>query len=125
MRIAYLLNSLGMGGAERHTIALAEWMAEHGHSVLLISLLPRQTEQWPTQLEVVHLGLRKTPVSILSALFRARRVLKSFRPELVHSHTFPANMFARSFVFLVLRRRFYQQCTTSLREAARACSRIV
>jgi glycosyltransferase involved in cell wall biosynthesis len=95
MRIAYLLNSLGMGGAERHTIALAEWMAEHGHSVLLISLLPRQTEQWPTQLEVVHLGLRKTPVSILSALFRARRVLKSFRPELVHSHTFPANMFAR------------------------------
>jgi len=95
MRIAYMLNSLGMGGAERHTIALAEWMAQHGHSVLLISLLPRQTEQWPTQLEVAYLDLRKTPASILRGLVRARRLLRSFHPDLLHSHAFPANLFAR------------------------------
>jgi glycosyltransferase involved in cell wall biosynthesis len=95
MRIAYMLNSLGMGGAERHTIALAEWMSRHGHSVLLISLLPRQTEQWPTQLEVAYLDLRKTPTSSLSGLIRARRLLRVFHPDLVHSHAFPANLFAR------------------------------
>jgi glycosyltransferase involved in cell wall biosynthesis len=96
MRIAYMLNSLGMGGAERHTIALAEWMAQHGHSVLLISLLPRQTEQWPTHLEVAYLDLRKTPASILAALMHGRLVLRDFHPNLVHSHAFPANLFARA-----------------------------
>jgi glycosyltransferase involved in cell wall biosynthesis len=95
MRIVYMLNSCGMGGAERHTIALAEWMAQRGHSVLLISLLPRQTQEWPTQLDVIHLGVRKTPASILSGLFHTRHLFKSFRPDLVHSHTFPANLFAR------------------------------
>lgn len=90
-----MLNSLGMGGAERHTIALAEWMTQHGHSVLLISLLPRQTEQWPTQLEVAYLDLRKTPPSILAGLLRARRLLRVFNPNLVHSHAFAANLLAR------------------------------
>jgi glycosyltransferase involved in cell wall biosynthesis len=95
MRIAYILTSLGLGGAERHTIALAEWMASHGHSVLLISLLSRQSEEWPTQLEVVPLDLRKSPASVFAGLVQARRLLKTFRPDLVHSHTFPANLFAR------------------------------
>jgi glycosyltransferase involved in cell wall biosynthesis len=95
MRIVYILTSLGMGGAERHTIALAEWMASHGHSVLLISLLSRQPEEWPTQREVVPLNLRKSPASVLAGLVQARRILRSFCPDLVHSHTFPANLFAR------------------------------
>ncbi len=95
MRIAYVLNSLGMGGAERHTIALAEWMVSRGHTVLLISLLPHQTEQWSTQLEVVYLDLRKSPASLLLGILRARRFLRAFHPDLVHSHTFPANLFAR------------------------------
>jgi len=68
MRIVYILTSLGMGGAERHTIALAEWMASHGHSVLLVSLLSRQPEEWPTQLEAVTLDLRKSPASVLAGL---------------------------------------------------------
>jgi glycosyltransferase involved in cell wall biosynthesis len=95
MRIAYMLNSLGMGGAERHTIALAEWMARHGHSVLLISLLSRQAEQWPSSLDVLHLDMHKSPMSIIGGLLRARRVLRSFRPDLVHSHSYQANLVAR------------------------------
>lgn len=37
-RIDVVLNSLGIGGAERHTIALANALAEHGHAVRLIAL---------------------------------------------------------------------------------------
>ncbi|MGA7106558.1 MAG: glycosyltransferase [Terracidiphilus sp.] len=95
MRIAYMLTSLGMGGAERHVVALAEHMAAHGHSVLLIVLRERQLEEWPTALEVVYLDLRKTPGSLLAGVIRALALLRTFRPELVHSHTCPANLMAR------------------------------
>lgn len=50
MRLVYMLTSLAMGGAERQTIALAEWMAAHGHTIALIVLRPRQPEEWSTRL---------------------------------------------------------------------------
>lgn len=95
MRIAYVLTSLGMGGAERQVVALAGCMAARGHSVLLLVLRERQAEEWPTGVEVISLNMHKTPLSILAGFERARRILSTFRPDLVHSHTYPANMAAR------------------------------
>ncbi len=95
MRIAYMLTSLGMGGAERQAVALAERMKARGHAVALILLRERQPEEWPTTVDLVRLEMRKTPVSFLAGLLRARRWLRDFQPELIHSHVFPANMTAR------------------------------
>jgi glycosyltransferase involved in cell wall biosynthesis len=95
MRIAYMLTSLGIGGAEKQVVALAEHMATRGHCVCLIALLGREPDEWPTHLETVYLDLRKTPASLLRGIFRARCILRSFRPDLVHSHSFHANLFAR------------------------------
>ncbi len=95
MRIAYMLTSLGVGGAERQVVALAERMAARGHAVSLLVLRPRQSEEWPTTVECIYLGMRKTPFSFLAGLDRARRFLRAFKPELIHSHVFPANMAAR------------------------------
>jgi len=96
MRIAYMLTSLGLGGAERQAVTLAEWMAVRGHAVLIIVLRERQCDEWPTNVKVVYLGLRKTPLSILCGIAKADRVLGAFCPDLVHSHTYPANIFARA-----------------------------
>jgi glycosyltransferase involved in cell wall biosynthesis len=95
MRIVYVLTSLGMGGAERQVVALAGRMAARGHAVALMVLRPRQAEQWPTALPVVYLDMRRTPASVLAGMARGRRFLKEFRPELVHSHSFHANLVAR------------------------------
>lgn len=95
MRIVYVLTSLGMGGAERVVLALARRMAQRGHTVALLVLRPPVAEQWPTTLPVVHLEMRKTPVSLLAGLAQARRFLREFRPDLVHSHSFHANIVAR------------------------------
>jgi glycosyltransferase involved in cell wall biosynthesis len=95
MRIAYMLTSLGRGGAERQVIALAECMAARGHKVVLIVLKPREAHEWPTPLEVIRLGMRKSVISFSSRLADAHRLLGQFHPDLVHSHTFPANMAAR------------------------------
>jgi glycosyltransferase involved in cell wall biosynthesis len=95
MRIVYVLTSLGVGGAEKQVIALAERMKSRGHKVLLLVLLARQAEQWPTSLDVIHLDFSKSLVSLCSGFNRLYRSLCGFHPDLIHSHTFPANMAAR------------------------------
>jgi glycosyltransferase involved in cell wall biosynthesis len=95
MRIAYVLTSLGVGGAERQAVALAERMVARGHAVSLIVLRDRQPHEWPTTLNVVRLDVHKNPASLLGGLAKGRRFLRYFRPELIHSHTYPANMASR------------------------------
>ena len=95
MRIAYMLTSLGIGGAERQVIALAEHMAARGHTVALVVLRPRQSEEWSTSLDVIHLDMRNSPASLCAGVMRGRHFLRAFHPDLVHSHTYPANLVAR------------------------------
>jgi len=95
MRIAYLLTSLGIGGAERQTLAIAAGMAARGHTVAILVLRPPLPEEWPTTLPVHHLNLLTNPISLFAAFFRARRFLRKFHPDLIHSHSFHANMLAR------------------------------
>jgi glycosyltransferase involved in cell wall biosynthesis len=95
MVIVYVLTSLGMGGAERQVLALAERMAARGHGVKLLVLRPQLKEQWPAALPVIHLDMRRTPWSVLKGFSRARRFLRGYRPDLVHGHSFHANLVAR------------------------------
>ena len=95
MRIVHLLTSLGMGGAERQALAIAERMRERGHSVAVFTLRPQLDEEWSTSLPVFRLGMKKYPVSFVAATVRARRTLRDLSPDLIHSHGFHANLFAR------------------------------
>ena len=94
MRILYVLTSLGVGGAEKQAIALAERMTARGHTVAFIVLI-HADEEWPVKLPVLRLNLKKTPLGMLRGLQFARKFLALFRPDLLHSHTFPANIFTR------------------------------
>ncbi len=95
MRIVTVLTSLGMGGAEKLALAVAERMAERGHDVAMLSLMPRLPEQWPTTLPVTYLDIRKNPASAAAGFRRGRQFLREFRPDLVHSHSFHANILTR------------------------------
>jgi glycosyltransferase involved in cell wall biosynthesis len=95
MVIVYVLASLGMGGAERQVLALAERMADRGHAVKLLVLRPKLKQQWPAALPVIHLDMRRNPLSVLRGFSRARRFLHGYRPDLVHGHSFHANIVAR------------------------------
>jgi len=97
MKIAYVLTSLGIGGAERQALAVADRMAGRGHSVALIVLSSRlaQEFEWPTSLEVISLGIDRKPAGILAGITKSRGFLRSFRPDLLHGHSFHANITAR------------------------------
>jgi glycosyltransferase involved in cell wall biosynthesis len=97
MRIVTVLTSLGVGGAEKQALAVAERMAKRGHDVALLVLMPRLPQEWPTALPIVHLDIRKNPASVVAGFRRGRRFLRDFRPDVVHSHNFHANLLARLF----------------------------
>jgi glycosyltransferase involved in cell wall biosynthesis len=94
MRILYILTSLGIGGAESQVTALAARMAAKGHTVAFM-VLKHSDEEWPTKLPVMRLNLPKTASGIWKGLRFAQQFITLFRPDLLHSHTFPANLFAR------------------------------
>jgi glycosyltransferase involved in cell wall biosynthesis len=95
MRIVYLLTSLGMGGAERQVLSVAERMAVRGHTVALLVLRGPVAEEWPTELETIRLDMRRNPFSVFSGLAHGRRYLRGFHADVVHSHSFHANFVAR------------------------------
>jgi len=73
MRIAYILTSLGIGGAEKQAISIGERMAGRGHQVLLIVLRSPEKQEWPTNLLTIHLGMKRSGPDMVGGFLRARR----------------------------------------------------
>lgn len=96
MRIAYILNTLQVGGAERQVLALAERMRARGHVVKLIVLREAAPRDLCTDLDVVHLDAAGDPLSALRSYMRAVRAARGFRPGIVHSNQFHGNMLGRA-----------------------------
>jgi glycosyltransferase involved in cell wall biosynthesis len=94
LRILYILTSLGVGGAEKQVIDLATRMAGKGHSVALL-VLKHSEEEWHTKLPVMRLNMARSLMGLWRSLGFARNFLVLFRPDILHSHTFPANIFTR------------------------------
>ena len=95
MRIVYVLTTLAVGGTERQVLAIAARMQARGHAVALLVLTSPEADDCPTALDVLHLDIRKTASSLIAGLRRAVAFLRSFRPDLIHSHNFHGNMLGR------------------------------
>lgn len=96
MKIALIITSLGMGGAERQVCDLADQFADIGHQVLLVSLTGKSVcLPSNTNIQIEHLCMHKSLLSFLIAYTRALGVFRSFSPDVVHSHMIHANLFAR------------------------------
>lgn len=91
-----MITSLGVGGAEKIVVSLADRYAFLGNTVLLVSfhgvaeLRPKNNG-----VEVVNLYMRKNPLGLLMALWRLRKVVRKFRPDVINSHLVHANILCR------------------------------
>lgn len=98
MKILFLITGLGVGGAERQVCDLADKFAQKGHSVKIVSLisktkvgvLPREQS-----VEVQYLDMSKNLFSFLSVCLKLKDIINVFKPDVVHSHMFHANIMAR------------------------------
>ncbi|MFT4084122.1 MAG: glycosyltransferase [Nocardioides sp.] len=92
MRLSFFLPALHGGGAERVTLTIADALAERGHRVELV-LADRRGElsaDVPGSITVTDLGRAR----VSSAVLPLRRHLRRFRPDVVISGIFHANLAA-------------------------------
>lgn len=98
MKILLLITGLGIGGAEKQVCDLADKFAQLGYQVKLISLSKAFSEQTlpkNNQIEISYLNMTKDPLSLVRAYFQLRNEIKTFKPDVIHSHMFHANLVAR------------------------------
>ena len=98
MRILLLSTTMGMGGADQQILILARAMRARGHEVRIVALAPLGQMGQEAQREgipIESLGLRRS-VTDIPRILRLVRILRAWRPDVLHSHMVHANLLART-----------------------------
>lgn len=96
MKILLIITSLGIGGAQRQVCDLADEFIKAGHQVLLIAMSKDIiVRPQSNKVEIVAFNMAKTLHGFISAYWKARNLIKCFKPDVIHSHMVHANLFAR------------------------------
>lgn len=96
MRILLAITSLGVGGAERLVTSLADRYAAIGHEVMLVRFHGKaELRPGDSRVRLENLDMRRSPVGVLVAMRRFRRLILEFRPDVVNSHLVHANILTR------------------------------
>jgi glycosyltransferase involved in cell wall biosynthesis len=103
MRILLLSTSMGMGGADSQLLSAARVMLARGHDVIIVSLTPLG----PMGLQARSMGIRTESLQMRRGvpdprgLMRLARLVRAWRPDVVHSHMVHANLLARALRLVV------------------------
>lgn len=97
MNILHVITTMSKGGAETHLATLAREQKKRGCTVT-VAFLKRDTDFWRRGLEkadiqVIDLGF--TYYSPVSPILRLRRLIKKLKPDVIHTHMPPAELYAR------------------------------
>ena len=95
MKILYMITGLSLGGAEKVVVDLSDQMNALGHTVK-VAYLTGEVLIRPVSddVEIIALNLNSKN-DLLSASIKYKKLLKRFRPDIVHAHMVHANIFAR------------------------------
>jgi glycosyltransferase involved in cell wall biosynthesis len=98
MRILFLSTSMGMGGADSQLLAAARELRGRGHDVRVVSMTPLG----PMGLWALEQGIPTESLEMPRgvpdprAFVRLARMIRAWRPDVVHSHMVHANLMARA-----------------------------
>ena len=96
-RVAYVITSSGMGGAEQEVCHLAEEFRRRGWAVVVISMLALEApvaDLATLGVQTFSLGMRQG-VPDPRALVKLGRILRRWRPDVLHAHMVHANLLGR------------------------------
>lgn len=95
MKILYVITGLAQGGAERVVCDLADKMYEKGHQVKIIYLVG-DVLTYPVhpEIELVKANLNNM-FSLPKVYLFLSKIIKDYRPDVVHSHMVHANILTR------------------------------
>lgn len=84
-----------MGGAEHVVVNLADELVKLGHKVK-IAYLTGDVIVSPKNLDIELIPIKmNSPKDLIRAYFRLKKVVKKFKPDVIHSHMFHANIISR------------------------------
>ncbi len=95
MKILYVITGMGLGGAEKVVVDLANQIYELGHDVKIVYLTGEVIVR-PIHSEIELHGLQLNSLKDLyqaSKLFQ--KIVNEFKPDVVHAHMIHANIFTR------------------------------
>jgi len=97
MRILFLSTSMGMGGADSQLLSAAQELRARGHDILIVSLTPlgpmgqqARSAGIPTESLEMRRGI-PDPRGLVGLI----RLVRAWRPDVLHSHMIHANLMAR------------------------------
>ncbi len=98
MRILFLSTSMGMGGADKQLLSAAQELRARGHEVFIVSLTPlgamgleARAAGIPTESLEMRRGFPDP-----RGMARLLRMIRTWRPDVLHSHMVHANLMARA-----------------------------
>lgn len=95
MKLLFLITGLGLGGAEKVVCDLADQMILIGHTVK-IAYLTGEVLVRPTYSQIELIPLKLNSISdLLNASKRYKKLVKEYKPNVIHAHMVHANIFAR------------------------------
>lgn len=97
MKILMMITGLGMGGAEHVAVNLADELAVLGHKVKLAYLngeIEVEVSPKNPDVELISIGMNGSK-DFAKAYIRLRKIVKDFKPDVVHSHMVHANIISR------------------------------
>jgi len=97
MKLLFLITGLAYGGAEIQLVNLAISLKKRGWEVRVVAMLPPQAfteELKDAGIPLSTLNMRRG-VADPRAVFRLVKILREWRPDIVHSHMVHANLLAR------------------------------
>ncbi len=103
MRILFLSTSMGLGGADQQLLSAAQVLRERGHDIRIVSLTPLG----PMGRQARGLGLSTDSLEMRRGvpdprgLARLVRIVRAWKPDVVHSHMVHANLMGRVLRLLV------------------------
>jgi glycosyltransferase involved in cell wall biosynthesis len=98
VRIMLLATSMGMGGADKQILSAADELRRRGHQVLIVSLTPLG----PMGVQARNQGIRVESLEMRRGIpdprgmIRLVRLVRSWKPDVLHSHMVHANLMARA-----------------------------
>jgi glycosyltransferase involved in cell wall biosynthesis len=97
-KIAFVITGLTYGGAETQLLNMSVALSKKNIQCLVISMIPIEGGLAPrflnSGIELVSLDMQRGKVK-LSSMFKYRRIIKNFDPDVIHSHMIHANIFTR------------------------------
>ena len=96
-KIAFLINSLGKGGAERVTVRLIEHFKAAGYEVVLVTSRKAPGEyqlKTPVKRRLLEEEIRSCPIKPVARIFGLRRIWREEKPDVIVSFIGKMNLYA-------------------------------